>query len=72
MWKHIAQQIFYLFKFSTINGRIKCKICSQLTVELPDVVLVSLLSTLNVFDTLFYCFFADFDHVNGGWNTLLP
>ena len=64
--------MFYLFKFNNFNNRIKCEICSKLTIELSDVVLVSLLLTLNVFDTLFYCFFADLEHVNGGWNILLP
>ena len=58
-----------MLKFSIINSKIKCKICSNLTIQLPEVNLVSLLLTLNVFDTLFYCFFADFEHVNGGWNT---
>ena len=40
-----------LIKFSNINSRIKCKICSKLTIEAPDVVL---------------------EHINAGWNTLLP
>ena len=48
----------YLFEFSNINSRIKCKICLKLPVELPDVVLVSLLLTLNKFDLLFLCVFA--------------
>ena len=43
----------------------------MLTVEAPDVVLVSLLLTLNRFDTMFQCFFGDFKHVNTRWNTLL-
>ena len=43
----------YLFEFSNTNSRINCKICLKLTVEVPDVVLVSLLLTLNIFDTLF-------------------
>ena len=42
----------YLFKFSNINSRIKCKTCSKLTIEVPDIVLVSLLLTLNIFDSL--------------------
>ena len=50
-----------------------CEMCSKLTIEASDVVFMSLLLTLNIFDTLFYWgFFADFEHVNGGWNTLLP
>ena len=40
----------YLFEFSNISSRI--------TVELPDVVLLSLLLTLNKFDLLFSCVFA--------------
>ena len=35
------------------NSTIKCEICLKLTIEVPDVVLVSLLLTLNIFDTLF-------------------
>ena len=52
--------------------------CSKSTIEAPDIVLGSLLLTLNIFDTLFYwgffvlLFFAEFEHVNAGWNTLLP
>ena len=42
----------YLFKFSNDNSRIKCEIGSKLTFEAPDLVLVSLLLTLNVFDIL--------------------
>ena len=56
-----------------------CEICSKLTIEASDIVLVSLLLTLNIFDPLFQSFyvfvvvvFADFEHVNGEWNTLLP
>ena len=33
----------YMFGFSNINCRIKCNICSKLTMKAPDVVLVSLL-----------------------------
>ena len=50
-------------KFSNINSRTKCEMCSKLAQELPDVALVSLLLTFNVFDRLLYCFFADFKHV---------
>ena len=38
----------YLFEFSNINSRIKCKTCLKLTIEVPDVILVSLLLTLPV------------------------
>ena len=52
----------------------------KLTIEVPDVVLVSLLLTLNVlmvsllltfniFDKLFSC---DFEHINGCCYTLFP
>ena len=47
----------YLVKFSNNNSRIKCKICSKLTVEAPDIVLVSLLLTLITFYVLFECYF---------------
>ena len=46
----------YLLEFSNSNI-INCKICSKLTREAPDVVLVSLMLTLNIFDTLLQCFF---------------
>ena len=40
----------YLLKFSNNNRRIKCESSSELTIEGPDFVLVSLLLTLNIFD----------------------
>ena len=40
--------------------------------ELPDIVLLSLLLTLNILGTLFYCLIADFEHVIVRWITLLP
>ena len=40
----------YLFEFNNTNSRIKCEICLKLTIEVSDVILVSL---LNIFDTLF-------------------
>ena len=54
--------------FSNNNSRIKSEICSKLTKEDPDVVLVSLFLTLNIFDN---CLLADFEQVNAGRNTLL-
>ena len=39
----------YLFKFSDINSRIKCEVCSKVTIETPKVVLVSLLLTDKLF-----------------------
>ena len=59
-----------LFKFSNINSRTKREICSALTIEAPDI-LEPLLLTLDIFDTIFYSFFVDFEHINGRWNTLL-
>ena len=50
----------------------KCKICSNLTIEAQNVVLLSLLLTFNIFDALFWCVFCWFEHVNDRWNTLLP
>ena len=46
----------HLFKFSNNNSIIMCKICSKLTIEASDIVLVSLILTLNIFDLLFSCF----------------
>ena len=43
-----------LFKVENRNTRTSCKICSKL----PGVVLVSLLLTLNIFHTLFQCFYC--------------
>ena len=48
-----------MFKVSNNNRRIKCKICSKLTIE-AAVILVSLLLTLNINDTFLVCFFFFF------------
>ena len=40
----------YLFKFSNTNSKIKCKICSKLTIEAPGIALISLLLSVNRFD----------------------
>ena len=45
----------FLFESSNNNCRIKCKTCSNLTIEAPHIFLLSLLLTLNIFDT-FFCF----------------
>ena len=58
----------YLFKFNNINCRIKSKICSKLTIEVTNFILVSLLLTVTCCSSVF---FADFEHVNGRWNTIL-
>ena len=60
-----------MFEFSNNNSRIKCETCSKLTVEAADIVQVPSLLTLNIVDT-FLVFFAKFEYVNAGWNTLLP
>ena len=46
-----------LFEFSNNNSRIKCEICSKLTIEATDVVLVTSLLTFNIVDTFlaFFC-----------------
>ena len=46
----------YMFKVSNRITRTRCEICSKLTIKTPErrrVVLVSLLLTLNIFQTLF-------------------
>ena len=43
----------------------------KVNIEVPDIVLASLLLTLNYFSHLFECVSTDFEHVNGGWNTLM-
>ena len=51
----------YMFKVNNRNTRARCAICSELTIKTPErrhlawdqVVMVSLLLTLNVFNTLF-------------------
>ena len=57
-----------MFKFNNINCRIKSKICSKLTIEATNFILVSLLLTVTCCSSVF---FANFEHVNGRWNTLL-
>ena len=59
-WKQICLKLsflrpnqHFLIELSNTNGRIKCKICLKLTKEVPDIILVSLLPILNIFDTLF-------------------
>ena len=57
----------YFFEFSSNESRIKCEICSKLIIEAPNIALVSLWLTLNIFDTLFHLFggfFADLKHDN--------
>ena len=46
----------YLFKFSSNNSRIKCKMCSKLTIEEPYIILVFLLLALNIVDIILISF----------------
>ena len=49
----------YLLKVNNRNIRTRCEICSKLTIKATvNVVLVSLLLTLNIFHTLLYCFYC--------------
>ena len=43
----------YFIEFNNNDSRIKWEVCSKLTITAPDVVLVSLLLTLIIFDTFF-------------------
>ena len=55
VWNHCSSgpTSIYLFEFNNINSRIDCKICSKITKEAPDVVvLVSFLLILNIIDML--------------------
>ena len=61
----------YLLKVYNRNTKTRCEICSNLTVKTPerrqndviDVVLVSFLLTLNIFQTLSSVSIVDFEHV---------
>ena len=48
----------YLFQVNNRNIRKRCEICLKLTIKTPDIVLVVLLSTLNIFHTFFRCFYC--------------
>ena len=61
----------YMFKVNNRNTRTRCEICSKLTIKtLERRVLVSLLLTLNIFQTLFYSFCVSFEQVIVGWDNL--
>ena len=47
-----------LFEFSNNSSRIKCEICSKLTIEATDVALVTSLLTFNIVDTFLVVFFC--------------
>ena len=59
--KTIPPNIYWL-KVSNRNNKNRREICSWLTIKIPigveDVVLVSLLLTLNIFHTVFLCFYC--------------
>ena len=49
----------YIFRINNRNTRTRCEICSNLTIKTPERHhLVSLLLTLNIFRTFFYCLLA--------------
>ena len=51
-----------------------CELCSKLTIEASDIVLVSsvVFFCLFVFSFVLFLFFADFEHVSARWNSSLP
>ena len=52
----------YLFRVNNGNTKTMCEICSKLTIKTPndvsDVVLVSLMLSLNSFHAFFWCFYC--------------
>ena len=67
-WETIIKTItrnpagIHLFKVNNRNTRIMCEVYSKLSVAL-----VSLLLILNIFYSLFYCFFVNLEHIVAGW-----
>ena len=61
----------YLLKTNNKNIKIRCEICSKLTIRHKNnangVVLVSLLLTLNIFHIRFGVSIVNFEHVIAGW-----
>ena len=56
----------YMFKVNNRNTRTRCEMCSKLTVKISERrqcrrPMVSLLLTLNIFLTLFQCFYSNFE-----------
>ena len=49
----------YMFKVKNRNSRTMSEICSELTMMAPGAILVSLLLILNIFYTLFWCFYCE-------------
>ena len=58
----------YLIKVNNRNTRIKCEICSRLTIKIPEwrPWRRSLL-TLNIFTPCYSVSFVNFEHVNAAW-----
>ena len=54
-YRFAGSTCIYLFQFSNINSRLTYKLCLDLTMDTSDVILVSLLLTLNIFYTLLCC-----------------
>ena len=68
-WRALALDLLVeicMFKGNNRNTRTRCEICSKLTIQQRciGVVLVSLMLTLNIFHTLFCCFYWYFEQVN--------
>ena len=61
----------YLLKTNNKNIKIRCEICSKLTIRHKNnangVILVSLLLTMNIFHTRFGVSIVNFEHVIAGW-----
>ena len=65
----------YMFKVNNRNTKKWCEICSKLTIKTPDVndiVLVSLILTLNIFHTFLWCFYCCLLTVKSYTFTLSP
>ena len=66
----------YLFKFSNINTRKRCELCSKLIIKTPErrhgIVLVFLYLTLNIIHTFLSVFIVDFKQVNVNWDRINP
>ena len=60
-----------MLEFSNKNSRITCKILSKSIIEVPDVVLVSIVK-FEYISHVSSVLFLDFEHVNVRLNALLP
>ena len=67
LWKFIfIPADNYMFTVNKRNNR-RCEICPKLTMKTPKWHLVSWLLTLNIFHTLFWCFYFNFGQLNACW-----